>query len=320
MKKILVCGAGGFIGGHLVTSLKELGHYVIGVDLKHNEFKKTSADQFHIADLRDPRLVADIVTSDIDEIYQLAADMGGTGYIGTGEHDSDIMHNSAMINLNVLHEACKKRIKKILYTSSACVYPEFNQEDPDNPDCEEHTVYPAQPDTEYGWEKLFSERLYLAHRKNHGIDAKVVRLHNIYGPYGSWNDGREKAPAALCRKVALSTGVVEVWGPGSQTRTFLYIEECIKGLLTVMDSTITVPVNLGSERMISINQLLLLIAKLADKSVSIKNIDGPVGVMGRSSHNELIVKLLGWRPGEDLEYGLTHTYNWIKEQVNANIQ
>ena len=320
MKKILVCGAGGFIGGHLVTALKQQGHTVIGVDLKHNEFKQTNTDEFHIADLRDPHLVADIITSDIDEIYQLAADMGGTGYIGTGEHDSDIMHNSAMINLNVLHEACKKRIKKILYTSSACVYPEFNQEDPDNPDCEEHTVYPAQPDTEYGWEKLFSERLYLAHRKNHGIDAKVVRLHNIYGPYGSWNDGKEKAPAALCRKVALSTGVVEVWGPGSQTRTFLYIEECIKGLLKVMDSTITVPVNLGSERMISINQLLLLIAKLADKSVSIKNIDGPVGVMGRSSHNELIVKLLGWRPGEDLEYGLTHTYNWIKEQVNANIQ
>lgn len=322
MKKILVCGSGGFIGGHIVTALKQQGHTVIGVDLKHNEFKPTDADQFHIADLRDPRLVADIVSSDIDEIYQLAADMGGTGYIGTGEHDSDIMHNSAMINLNVLHEACKKRIKKILYTSSACVYPEFNQEDPDNPDCEEHTVYPSQPDTEYGWEKLFSERLYLAHRKNYGIDAKVVRLHNVYGPFGSWNDGREKAPAALCRKVAMCSdnGVVDIWGPGSQTRTFLYIEECIKGLLKIMDSTITVPVNLGSERMISINQLLVLIASLANKSVSIKNIDGPVGVMGRSSHNELILKLLGWQPGEDLEYGLTHTYNWIKEQVDANLQ
>lgn len=322
MKKILVCGAGGFIGGHLVTALKQQGHTVIGVDLKHNEFKQTDADEFFIMDLRDPHIVSKIITSDIDEIYQLAADMGGTGYIGTGEHDSDIMHNSAMINLNVVHEACKKGIKKILYTSSACVYPEFNQEDPDSPDCEEHTVYPAQPDTEYGWEKLFSERLYLAHRKNHGIDAKVVRLHNVYGPYGSWNDGREKAPAALCRKVALcpAGGTVDIWGPGSQTRTFLYIEECIKGLLKVMDSNITEPVNLGSERMISINQLLFLIAKLAGKSVSIRNVEGPVGVMGRSSHNVLIQQLLGWKPDEDLEYGLTHTYSWIKEQVNANLQ
>lgn len=320
--KILVCGAGGFIGYHLVEELKSQGHFVIGADLKKPLFKNTHADEFYLYDLRDPTLVEKLITSDIDQIYQLAADMGGTGYIGTGEHDSDIMHNSAMINLNIIHEACKKGIKKILYTSSACVYPEFNQEDPNNPNCEENTVYPAQPDTEYGWEKLFSERLYLAHRKNHNIDAKVVRLHNVYGPYGSWNDGKEKAPAALCRKVAECTnnGIIEIWGPGTQTRTFLYIEECIKGLLKLMDTNITVPVNLGSERMISINDLALLIEKIADKNVSIKNVSGPVGVMGRSSHNKLIEELLGWRPSEDLEYGLTHTYAWIKEQVNANLQ
>ena len=322
MKKILVCGAGGFIGGHLVSSLKEQGHHVIGVDLKYPEFRSSDADQFYIADLRNPQLVADVVTLDIDEIYQLAADMGGTGYIGTGEHDSDIMHNSAMINLNVIHEATKKNIKKILYTSSACIYPEFNQEDPNNPNCEERTAYPAQPDTEYGWEKLFSERLYLAHRKNYHIDAKVVRLHNVYGPYGAWNDGKEKAPAALCRKVAecQDGGTVDIWGPGTQTRTFLYIDECVTGLLKIMNSTIDVPVNLGSEQMISINDLAYLISKIGNKNINIKNVTGPVGVMGRSSHNDLIQQLLGWRPNEDLEYGLTHTYAWIKDQVNANLQ
>jgi nucleoside-diphosphate-sugar epimerase len=228
------------------------------------------------------------------------------------------MHNSAMINLNVVHEACKKGIKKILYTSSACVYPERNQTDPDNPLCSEDTAYPAEPDTEYGWEKLFSERLYFAHRKNHSIDAKVVRLHNIFGPQGSWNDGKEKAPAALCRKVAvcLEQGLVDIWGPGTQTRSFLYIEECLKGLQMIMASNIDQPVNLGSERMISINDLALLIASIASKQVFVHNIDGPVGVMGRTSHNDLIEKLLGWRPDENLEYGLEHTYNWIKGQVN----
>jgi nucleoside-diphosphate-sugar epimerase len=244
--------------------------------------------------------------------------MGGTGYIGTGEHDADIMHNSALINLNVLHEATKKRIPKILYTSSACVYPERNQEDPDNPLCSEDSVYPAEPDTEYGWEKLFSERLYFAHRKNYSIDAKVVRLHNVFGPQGSWNDGKEKAPAALCRKVSActETGIVEIWGPGTQTRSFLYIEECLKGLQMIMASNITQPVNLGSERMISINDLALLIAKIAGKELSIRNVDGPVGVMGRTSHNALIEELLGWRPNENLEYGLEKTYQWIKGQVD----
>lgn len=318
MKKILVCGAGGFIGFHLVKELKKQGHYVIAADIKLPRFGNSEADEFNLYDLRDPNLVAQLITPGIDEIYQLAADMGGTGYIGTGEHDADIMHNSALINLNVLHEATKKRISKILYTSSACIYPERNQEDPDNPDCREHTAYPADPDTEYGWEKLFSERLYFAHSKNYNITTKVVRLHNVFGPEGSWNDGKEKAPAALCRKVAECPegGTVEIWGPGTQTRTFLYIDECIKGLLKVMDSDIMVPVNLGSERMISINDLAYLIAKIANKNITIKNVEGPVGVMGRSSHNELIEELLGWRPSEDLEYGLEHTYKWIEAQVN----
>ena len=319
MKKILVCGAGGFIGYHLVKDLKKQGHYVIGADLKRPLYAPTDSDEFYVYDLRNPKLVEQLITSDISEIYQLAADMGGTGYIGIGDHDSDIMHNSAMINLNIIHEACKKGIKKILYTSSACVYPERNQTDPDNPLCSEDTVYPAEPDTEYGWEKLFSERLYFAHRKNHSIDAKVVRLHNVFGPQGSWNDGKEKAPAALCRKVAecLDGGQVEIWGPGTQTRSFLYIEECLKGLQMIMSSNIDQPVNLGSERMISINDLALLIAGIAEKQLTIQNIDGPVGVMGRTSHNKLIEELLGWRPDENLEYGLEYTYNWIKGQVNA---
>lgn len=319
MKKILVCGAGGFIGYHLVKDLKRQGHYVIGADLKRPLYAQTDADEFYVYDLRNPKLVEQIITSDIAEIYQLAADMGGTGYIGIGDHDSDIMHNSAMINLNIIHETCKKGIKKILYTSSACVYPERNQTDPDNPLCSEDTVYPAEPDTEYGWEKLFSERLYFAHRKNYNIDAKVVRLHNVFGPQGSWNDGKEKAPAALCRKVAecLDGGQVEIWGPGTQTRSFLYIEECLKGLQMIMASEIDQPVNLGSERMISINDLALLIAGIEEKQLTIQNIEGPVGVMGRTSHNALIEELLGWRPDENLEYGLEHTYNWIKGQVNA---
>jgi nucleoside-diphosphate-sugar epimerase len=318
-KKILVCGAGGFIGYHLVKDLKSKGHYVVAADIKRPLYAPTDADEFYVYDLRDTELVEKLITNDLDEIYQLAADMGGTGYIGIGDHDSDIMHNSAMINLNVVHEACKKGIKKILYTSSACVYPERNQTDPDNPLCSEDTVYPAEPDTEYGWEKLFSERLYFAHRKNHGIDAKVVRLHNVFGPQGSWNDGKEKAPAALCRKVAACTdgGVIDIWGPGTQTRSFLYIEECITGLQMIMASDIDQPVNLGSERMISINDLALLITSIAEKSLTIQNIEGPVGVMGRTSHNKLIEELLGWRPDENLEYGLKHTYNWIKGQVNA---
>lgn len=320
-KKILVCGAGGFIGHHLVNKLVEQGHYVIGADIKQPAFEPTKAQEFFQVDLRNPDFVAGCVNRELDEIYQLAADMGGTGYIGIGDHDSDIMHNSALINLNVLHEATKKGIKKILYTSSACVYPERNQLDPENPLCEESSAYPAEPDTEYGWEKLFSERLYLTHRKNYDIDAKVVRLHNVFGPLGSWCDGKEKAPAALCRKVAVCQNVIEIWGPGTQTRSFLYIEECIKGLLKIMESNIDQPVNLGSERMIAINDLAQLIGQIAGKNqLKFVNVDGPVGVMGRTSHNDLIEELLGWRPDEDLEYGLKHTYAWIKEQCDERIQ
>jgi GDP-D-mannose 3',5'-epimerase len=322
MKKILVTGAGGFIGYHLVKNLKHQGHYVVGADIKEPLYDQTHADEFYLYDLRDPRRVEELISGkEFDEIYQLAADMGGTGYIAISDHDSAIMHNSAMINLNMIHAAAQHLVPKILYTSSACVYPERNQTDPDNPLCSESSAYPAEPDTEYGWEKLFSERLYLTYAKNYGIDAKVVRLHNVFGPQGSWNDGKEKAPAALCRKVAESNGSVDIWGPGNQTRSFLYIDECVEGLNRIMHSNIDFPINLGSERMISINDLARLIAQIAGKNtIEINNVQGPVGVMGRSSHNELLEKSLGWRPSEDLEYGLLKTYPWIKEQVDASIQ
>jgi nucleoside-diphosphate-sugar epimerase len=314
-KKILVCGAGGFIGTHLVTSLKNQGHYVVGVDLKYPLYSKTDADEFHIVDLRNQDLVAKIVTSDLDEIYQLAADMGGAGFISTGDNDADIMHNSATINLNILNEMVKKGVKNVFYTSSACVYPEYNQLDPDNPKCSEDSAYPAEPDSEYGWEKLFSERLYLSYGRNYGFRVRIARLHNVFGPLGSWCDGREKAPAALCRKVIESTGEVEVWGPGNQTRSFMYIDECIKGIHMMMACASQMPINLGSDRMISINDLVLLIAKLAGKDVKIKNIPGPQGVMGRNSDNNLIKGLIGgWAPADTLEYGLEQTYAWIKSQ------
>lgn len=315
MKRILVCGAGGFIGGHLVTSLKKQGHYVIGADLKYPLYNDINADEFYLRDLRDANTVAGLISEDLDEIYQLAADMGGAGFISTGNNDADIMHNSATINLNVLNESVKKKVKKIFYTSSACVYPEYNQLDPDNPMCNEDSTYPAEPDSEYGWEKLFCERLYLAYAKNHGIQVRIARLHNIFGPLGSWNDGREKAPAALCRKIAESTGSVEVWGPGTQTRSFLYIDECITGIHKLMNSDIQRPLNLGSERLISINDLVILISSIVDKPVDIINIDGPRGVMGRNSHNKLIKELLDWKPADTLEYGLEQTYNWIKGQI-----
>ena len=314
-KKILVCGAGGFIGTHLVTSLKNQGHYVVGVDLKYPLYSKTDADEFHIVDLRNQDLVAKIVTTDLDEIYQLAADMGGAGFISTGDNDADIMHNSATINLNILNEMVKKGVKNVFYTSSACVYPEYNQLDPDNPKCSEDSAYPAEPDSEYGWEKLFSERLYLSYGRNYGFRVRIARLHNVFGPLGSWCDGREKAPAALCRKVIESTGEVEVWGPGNQTRSFMYIDECIEGIHKMMACASQMPINLGSDRMISINDLVLLIAKLAGKDIKIKNIPGPQGVMGRNSDNNLIKGLIGgWAPADTLEYGLEKTYAWIKSQ------
>jgi nucleoside-diphosphate-sugar epimerase len=321
MKKILVCGAGGFIGTHLVEKLKEQGHYVIGADLHYPLYSETLADEFVIADLRVYSNVEHVIRNDVDEIYQLAADMGGAGYIFTGEHDADIMHNSATINLNVLDVMKKKGIKKVFYSSSACMYPSHNQEDPLNPLMSEESAYPANPDSEYGWEKLFSERLYLTYARNYNIDVRIARFHNIFGPKGSWNNGKEKAPAALCRKVAMTTdGNVEVWGPGQQTRSFLFIDECIEGILRIMESKCTVPVNLGSTRMISINDLVLLIANLNGKIVTIKNIPGPTGVMGRTSDNKLIKETINWIPDEDLETGLIKTYTWIKEQIANGIK
>ena len=321
MSKILVCGAGGFIGTHLVTNLKAQGHYVIGADLKYPEYSTTDADEFYQYDLRDQNLVKKLITSDIDTVYQLAADMGGAGYIFTGDNDADIMHNSAMINLNVAHEMVAKGVKNVFYSSSACMYPSHNQEDPDNPLLSEDSAYPANPDSEYGWEKLFSERLWMSFARNYGLRVRIARFHNIFGPLGSWNNGKEKAPAALCRKVAASSegGTIEVWGPGVQTRSFLFIEECIEGIHRIMESDCEFPLNLGSERMISINQLVFLIGKLAGKTVCIKNIDGPMGVMGRNSHNKLIRETIGWAPADNLEYGLTKTYAWISEQLTKQV-
>ncbi len=322
MKKILVCGAGGFIGSHLVEKLKEQGNYVIGVDLHYPVYSSTKADVFYLMDLREQENVRKLITRGIDEIYQLAADMGGAGYIFTGEHDADIMHNSCQINLNILDEMHRKGVKKVFYSSSACMYPSHNQEDPDNPLMAEDSAYPANPDSEYGWEKLFSERLYMTYAKNYGFDVRIARFHNIFGPHGSWDNGKEKAPAALCRKVALCKdgGVVDVWGPGNQTRSFLFIDECVEGIQRIMESDYTKPVNLGSTRMISINDLVKLIALLNGKNVDIRNIDGPRGVMGRNSDNKLIKEVIGWVPDEDLESGLIKTYKWIDEQIQLGLK
>ena len=316
MKKMLVCGAGGFIGGHLVTSLKLQGHYVIGVDIKEHEYKSTDADEFHVMDLREQSNVRKLISNDTDTIYQLAADMGGAGYIFTGDNDADIMHNSAMINLNIAHEMVKKGVKNVFYTSSACIYPSYNQENPDTPLLSEGSAYPANPDSEYGWEKLFSERMWMSFARNYNLRVRIARLHNVFGPLGAWNNGKEKAPAALCRKVASSNGKIEIWGPGIQTRSFLFIEDCIDGIHRIMESECNFPINLGSERMISINDLALLIAQIANKDITIKNILGPVGVMGRNSHNKLIREIIGWAPMENLEHGLAKTYQWIEQQIN----
>ncbi|RLB06064.1 MAG: NAD-dependent dehydratase [Deltaproteobacteria bacterium] len=324
MKKALVCGAGGFIGSHLVKRLKREGYWVRGVDLKYPEFSPTAADDFVIGDLRDPQICRYVVDQPFDEVYQLAADMGGAGYVFTGDNDADIMYNSALINLNMLAACYKRNVKKIFYSSSACVYPEYNQRDPQNPKCSEDSAYPAMPDSEYGWEKLFSERLYLAFHRNYGMEVRIARFHNIFGPEGTWRGGREKAPAALCRKVAVAklTGKseIEIWGDGKQTRSFLYIDECLEGVRRLMDSDFTEPVNIGSEEMVTINRLAEMIMEIAGVKLSIKHVPGPQGVRGRNSDNRLIYEKLGWKPTQPLYEGLKKTYFWIEDQVKAALE
>ena len=317
MKTALVCGGGGFIGGHLIERLKNEGYWVRGVDIKNHEYTNLSADEFIKGDLRDKKLVKSVFDRPFDEVYQLAADMGGAGFVFSGENDADIMHNSAMINLNIVETSVQSNAKKVFYSSSACMYPERNQMDPDNPNCVEDSAYPADPDSEYGWEKLFSERFYLAAKRNYGLNIRIARFHNIFGPKGSWDDGREKAPAAFCRKVAEASdgGEIEMWGDGNQTRSFLYIDECLEGVLRLMQSEFIGPVNIGSEEMVSINQLATLTMKIAEKNLKVNHIPGPLGVRGRNSDNTLIQKKLGWKPTESLEDGLIKTYEWIAEQV-----
>ena len=315
-KRILVNGAGGFIGGHMVKRLKAEGFWVRGVDLKHHEFATPPADEFIIGDLRDQEVAAGVVKG-IDEIYQFAADMGGAGYIFTGAHDADVMHNSATINLNTLYFGVKAGVKKFFYSSSACMYPEYNQKDALNPNCSEDSAYPAAPDSEYGWEKLFSERLYLSYHRNYGVDVRIARFHNIFGEEGTWTGGKEKAPAAMCRKVAETKdgGQIEIWGDGHQTRSFLYIDECIEGVRRLVESNFGEPVNIGSDEMVSINQLAEMVAAIAGKKMSIKHVPGPLGVRGRNSDNRLIAQKLGWRPTHPLRQGLEKTYAWISQQV-----
>jgi len=339
-KTALVLGAGGFIGSHMVKQLRSEGYWVRGVDLKSPEFSDTEANEFVHGDLRDVNFVSRVIRFKgyrgnfyasvpdryhlaFDEIYQFAADMGGAGFVFTGENDADIMHNSVSINLNVLEEQRKlNEIKgnntKIFYSGSACMYPEHNQLDPDNPDCREESAYPANPDSEYGWEKLFSERLYFAYNRNHGIPVRVARYHNIFGPEGTWDGGREKAPAAICRKVAYlpeSGGAIEVWGDGLQTRSFLFVDECVEATRRLMDSDFMGPVNIGSEEMVTINQLVDIAAEVAEKEVSKIHIDGPLGVRGRNSNNDVIRKELGWDYSQTLKEGIRYTYYWIQEQI-----
>lgn len=333
MKNIIVLGGGGFIGGHLAKRLKELGNRVIIGDIKYNTFfkQKDICDEFILCDLKNVESVKNIITLNCDEVYQLAADMGGAGYIHTGQNDADVMHNSAIINLNVAQECVLKKVKKVFYSSSACIYPEYNQLDPDNPNCIESSAYPALPDSEYGWEKLFSERMYLAFKKNYQLDVRIARFHNIFGPHGTWNGGKEKAPAAMLRKAAETNehNSFEVWGDGIQTRSFLYISECIEAVLKLMESDFEGPVNIGSEEKISINDLAKMAIKISNKRISYYNIYGnefltkygfkcPEGVRGRNSDNTLFEEKLGWKVSKPLYAGMVETYNWIKEQVDIS--
>lgn len=319
MKTALVLGAGGFIGSHMVKRLKQEGFWVRGVDLKHPEFCPSAADEFVIGDLREQDVCRAVYDRRFDEVYQFAADMGGAGYIFTGEHDADIMHNSATINLNIADLANKHGVGALFYSSSACMYPAYNQEDPDNPNCEEGSAYPAAPDSEYGWEKLFSERLFLSYARNYGMNVKVARYHNIFGPEGTWQGGKEKAPAAVCRKVAMaqSGSDIEIWGDGQQTRSFLFIDECIEGTIRLTRSDKTGPYNIGSDEMVTISGLVDMVSDVSGKPVGKNYIPGPVGVRGRNSDNRLIEQELGWRPTQPLRDGLAKTYAWIEAQVQA---
>ena len=329
MKKAVVFGAGGFIGSHMVTRLKDEGFWVRGVDLKNPDFSDSTADEFIVGDLRDPNVVAKAIDENMDELYQFAADMGGAGYIFTGENDANVMHNSGLINLNAVHEATKKKVKKVFYSSSACIYPAYNQEDPDNPKCSEDSAYPAAPDSEYGWEKLFSERLYFSFHRNYGLNVRVARFHNIFGPEGTWDGGKEKAPAAMCRKAIMTNegDSMEVWGDGKQTRSFLFIDECIESVRRLMNSDFMGPVNIGSEEMISINDFAQMAIDISGKNISIHNIQGeefeskygfpcPVGVKGRNSDNKIFEQEVGWKPDQPLKEGMKKTFKWIESQVN----
>lgn len=333
MKKIVILGGGGFIGGHLGKRLKKEGHYIKICDIKKHEYFDHSeiCDEFILGDLTDPSIVKKVLEEDTDEVYQLAADMGGALYIFTGEHDADVMHNSAMINLNVARECVAKNVKKVFYSSSACMYPEHNQLDPENPNCEESSAYPANPDSEYGWEKLFSERLYLSYSRNYKLNVRIARFHNIFGPQGTWTGGKEKSPAAMCRKVAeeKNDGQIEVWGNGSQTRSFLYIDECVEAVLRLMDSDFSDPVNIGSEEMVSINELAQMAIDISNKNLKINNLEGqnffdkygfkcPLGVKGRNSHNKLYREKIGWEVSQPLRIGMEKTYQWIATQVKNN--
>lgn len=317
MNSALVLGGGGFIGGHLVRTLRQRGVWVRGVDLVEHDYFPDDVDEFTTGDLRDPVVVADVLDQPFNQVFQLAADMGGAGFIFTGENDAEIMHNSALINLNVAEQARRVGAKQVFYSSSACIYPERNQLDPNRPVTAEDSAYPAAPDSEYGWEKLFSERLWMSFARNYEMDVRIARFHNVFGPYGTWDGGREKAPAAICRKVAAAPegGNIEIWGDGEQTRSFLYIDECLEGVERLMSSRFAGPVNIGSSEMVSINQLTEMVIEISGKSLGVTHVDGPLGVRGRNSDNSLISSRLGWRPSQNLREGLAQTYSWIAEQV-----